>query len=49
MDADLEKVTLDKEARRHVYDQAMGKGLSPTIAETASALSRTPDEIAASF
>jgi hypothetical protein len=49
MDADREKVTLDKEVRRHVYDQAMGKGLPPTIAETASALSRTPDEIAASF
>jgi hypothetical protein len=46
MSADQE-ASLDSEVRRYIY--AMEEGLPPTVAETASALSVTPDEVGASF
>ncbi|HEV2913105.1 MAG TPA: organomercurial lyase [Pyrinomonadaceae bacterium] len=49
MDADPEKISLDARVRRHVYDQVIGEGLPPTIAETARALARTTDEVKLSF
>lgn len=49
MGAEQEQITLDKEVRYHVYDHAMREGLPPTVAETSSALARSPDEVRASF
>ncbi|MCA1601924.1 MAG: alkylmercury lyase family protein [Acidobacteria bacterium] len=49
MDAEQERIALDKVVRPYVYDYVMGEGLPPTIAETSSALSRSPDEVRASF
>lgn len=49
MDTEREKATLDKEIRYHVYDYVMREGLPPTIAETSSALARSPDEVRISF
>ena len=48
MNVDRE-AAFDYEVRRYVYDHVMNKGLPPTTAETASALSTTPDDVAASF
>ena len=49
MNVDREEAALDHEVRRCVYDRVMSEGLPPTIAETASALSTTPDNVEASF
>jgi len=49
MDAEQEKIALDKVVRGHVYDFVMREGLPPTIAETSSALSRSPNEVGDSF
>src|SRR5687767_2183541 len=49
MDAEQEKIALDKVVRGHIYDFAMREGLPPTITETSSALSRSPDEVKDSF
>lgn len=49
MDDEREKVALDKEIRYHIYDYVMREGLPPTIAETSSALARSPDEVRTSF
>ena len=49
MDAEQEQIAFDKVVRRHVYDYVMREGLPPLIAETASALTRSPDEIRDSF
>lgn len=49
MDAEQEKIAFDKVVRYHVYDYVMREGRPPTIAETSSALARSPDEIRASF
>ena len=49
MDAEQEKIALDKVVRGYVYDFVMQEGLPPTIAETSSALSRSPDEVRDSF
>jgi hypothetical protein len=49
MDAEQEKNALDKTVRHYVYDYVMRVGLPPAIAETSSALSRSPDEVRASF
>ena len=49
MDAEQERIALDKVVRPYVYDYVMREGLPPTIAETSSALSRSPDEVRASF
>jgi hypothetical protein len=49
MGVDREEVAFDYEARRCVYDNVMRKGLPPTIAEAASALSATADDVRASF
>ncbi len=49
MDAEQERIALDKVVRHYVYDYVMREGLPPTIAETSSALSRSWDEIRASF
>ena len=49
MDAEQEQIALDKVVRHHVYDYVMREGPPPTIAETSSALARSPDEIRASF
>ena len=49
MDAEQEKIALDKVVRHHVYDYVMREGLPPTIAETSSAVSRSPDEVRVSF
>src|SRR3954468_3823386 len=49
MDAEQEKIALDKEVRQHVYDYVMREELLPTIAETSSALSRSSDEVRASL
>ena len=39
----------DKVVRHHVYDSVMQAGLLPTIAETSSALARSPAEVRDSF
>ena len=49
MDAEQEKIALDKVVRGHVYDFVMREGLPPTIAETSSALARSPNEVGDSF
>lgn len=49
MKAEQEQIALDKVVRYHVYDYVMREGLPPTIAETSSALARSPDEVKASF
>jgi Alkylmercury lyase len=49
MSAEQEKIAFDNEVRRHVYDWIMRKGMIPTMADTATALSRTPCENSASF
>ena len=49
MNVDREEAAFDYEVRRYVYDRAMREGLPPTIAETATALSTTPDDVGASF
>ncbi len=49
MDAEQEKIAFDKAIRCHVYDYVMCEGLPPTMAETSSALSRSPDDVSASF
>jgi len=49
MDIDRERATLDKEVRRYAYEHVMKEGLPPTIAQTASALSTTSDNVRASF
>lgn len=49
MDAEQEKIALDKVVRGHVYDFVMREGLPPTIAEASSFLSRSPDEVRDSF
>ncbi len=49
MDAEQEKIAFDKAVRYHVYDYVMREGLPPTMAETSSALSRSSDEVRASF
>ena len=49
MDAEQEKIALDKVVRGHIYDFVMREGLPPTITETSSALFRSPDEVKDSF
>ena len=49
MDADREEAAFDYEVRRYVYDHVMREGWPPTIAETATALSTTLDDVGASF
>ena len=49
MNVQQENTALDSEVRSHVYNSAMREGRPPTIAEIASTLSRTPDEVRASF
>jgi hypothetical protein len=49
MKVDQEEVAFDNEARRYIYDLVMNEGLPPTVAETAPALSTTPENVAASF
>jgi hypothetical protein len=49
MDAEQDQIVLDKVVRYHVYDYVMREGLTPTIAETSSALSHSPDGVRASF
>ena len=49
MDAEQEQIALDEVVRGHIYDFVMRGGLPPTIAETSSALSRSPDEVRDSF
>ncbi len=49
MNADREEAAFDYEVRRYVYDHVMREGLPPTTAQTASALSTTPDNVGASF
>ena len=49
MRAEQKKIAFDKEVRRHVYDWVIREGVTPTIADTASAFSRTPNEIRDSF
>ena len=49
MKVDREEAALDYDVRHYVYDHTMKEGLSPTIAETASALSTTPENVSASF
>ncbi len=49
MNVDREEAAFDHEVRRCVYDRVMREGLPPTIAETATALSTTPDDVGASF
>lgn len=39
----------DKVVRHHVYDSVMQSGLLPTIAETSSALARSPADVRDSF
>ena len=49
VNADQEKTIFDTEVRSHVYDYVIRIGVTPTMAETAAALSCTPDEARASF
>jgi hypothetical protein len=49
MEVDREQAAFDNEARRYVYDHVMQRGSPPTIAETASALSVTPENVKVSF
>jgi hypothetical protein len=49
MNVDREEAGFDYEVRRYVFDHVMNEGLPPTIAETASALSTTPDDAGASL
>lgn len=49
MKVDRDEASFDGEVRRYVYEHAMQEGLPPTIAETASALEVTPDDVRASF
>ncbi len=49
MDAEQERVAFDKIVRGHVYDYVMQEGLLPTIAETSSALARSPGDVRDSF
>ncbi|MCA1617979.1 MAG: alkylmercury lyase family protein [Acidobacteria bacterium] len=49
MDAEQEKIALDKVVRGHIYEFVMREGLPPTIAETSSVLSHSPDEVRDSF
>ena len=49
MDAEQETRELDITVRQYVYDQVIHTGLMPTINETASAISRTPNEVRSSF
>jgi len=49
MNINPETITLDQKVRHYVYDQTMNTTASPTVAETAAALSTTPAEVQASF
>ena len=49
MNNEHDKTAFDKVVRHHVYDFTMRKGLPPTVEETSSALSRTPNEVGESF
>ncbi len=49
MDPEQEQVVLDKEIRCYLYEYVMREGVPPTIAETSSALARTPDQVEHSF
>ena len=49
MKVDQEEAAFDNAARRYIYDHVMNEGLPPSVAKTASALSTTPDNAAASF
>ncbi len=49
MDIEQEKIAFDKEVRYHIYDYVIREGLSPTIAETSSALSRSSEDVSSSF
>lgn len=49
MDAAPEQLSLDRVVRHHVYDYVMREGLPPTIAETSSALTRSPEEVSDAF
>jgi len=49
MDAEQEKIELDKVVRGHVYDFVMREGLPPTIAETSSTLACSADDVGDSF
>ena len=49
MNIDPETITFDQKVRHYVYDQTMKTTISPTVAETAAALSTTTVEVQASF
>jgi hypothetical protein len=49
MNAEQEQIAFDKVVRAYVYDHVMRGGLPPTMAETSAALSRSSDEVRASF
>ena len=49
MNDEQEQIAFDKVVRSYVYDYVISEGLPPTIAETSAALSRSSDELRASF
>jgi hypothetical protein len=49
MNIDPDTITFDQNVRHYVYDQTMKTTASPTIVETATALSTTSAEVQASF
>jgi hypothetical protein len=49
MNIDQATTTFDQELRHFVYDQTMKAGTSPTVAETAAALSTSLADVQASF
>ena len=49
MDEEQVQTAFDLAVRHLVYDHVMREGLPPTIVETSSALSRSPDEVRSSF
>jgi hypothetical protein len=49
MNIDPTTITFDQQVRHYVYDQTMKTATSPSVAETAAALSTTPAQVQASF
>jgi len=49
MNIDSATTSFDQQVRHYVYDQTMKTTMSPTVVETAVALSTTPTEVQASF
>ncbi len=49
MDHDQEQAVWDTEVRRHIYEYVMREGVPPSVAETASTLGHSSEQVAATF